>query len=312
MSGIFSITEAHINRLSNEDCVELFGELLHANARQLKIPVSKITFTWKTRADGGIDASVEDGLVEEGDLIIDTETFYQIKSGVTFSPWQLAVIKDELLGDKDEIKENLGSEVQRCFERDGTYVLVCMKKSLTTAEKNEAEENLKTVFVNCGISNPKVKVWGQEKIIGTLYRFPSLILRVTGRDREIFLSHKDWATGDEMRKTLVIGKEQEEFIKTIRESLTDDSEAIHLNVYGETGVGKTRLIFESTKDPFLEPLVVYVDNPRNFKDSRLMTEIIRDETLHVILIIDECQLDDRLYIWEKLKNLNSRIKLVTI
>lgn len=312
MPGIFSITEDHINRLSDEDCVELFGELLHANARQLKIPVSKITFTWKTRADGGIDASVEGGLVEEGDLIIDSETFYQIKSGVTFSPWQPAVIKDELLGDKDEIKENLGSEIQRCFEHDGTYVLVCMKKSLTTAEKNDAEENLKTVFVNCGISNPKVKVWGQEKIIGTLYRFPSLMLRVTGRDRAIFLSHKDWATGDEMGKTLVIGKEQEEFIKTIRESLTDDSEAIHLNVYGETGVGKTRLIFESTKDPFLEPLVVYVDNPRNFKDSRLMTEIIRDETLHVILIIDECQLDDRLYIWEKLKNLNSRIKLVTI
>jgi len=312
MPGIFSITSEHINRISDEDCVELFGELLHANARQLKIPISKVSFTWETRADAGIDASVEDGISEEGDLIVDSETFYQIKSGTSFKPQQPAVIKTELLGTKDEKVENLGAEVQRCFKRNGTYVLVCMKKTLTTDEKNESEENLKTVFTNCGISNPKVKVWGQDKIIGVISLLPSLALRISGRDRAIFLSHKDWAIGDDMTKTLVIGKEQEEFIKTIRESLVNDSDAIHLNVHGETGVGKTRLIFESTKVPFLEPLVVYVSNPKNFKDSYLMSDILRDETYPVILIIDECQFDDRLYIWEKLKNLGSRIKLITI
>lgn len=311
MPGIFSVTGNNINQLPNEDCVELFGELLHANARQLKIPISKITFTWETRPDGGIDATIEEGFVE-GDLIIDQNAFYQIKSGDTFSPWQPAVIKDELLGTKEEKFENLGSEVQRCFLKNGTYVMVCMKKTLTSDEKSKSEENLKNVFTKCGISDPKVKVWGQDKIIGTIHRFPSLALRISGRDRAIFQSHKDWTISDDMKKTLVLGKKQEEFIKTIRDALTDDSEAIHLDVYGETGVGKTRLIFESAKDPFLEPLIVYVENPKNFKDSYLMTEIIRDDTLHVILIIDECSLDNRLYIWEKLKNLGPRIKLVTI
>ena len=84
MPGIFSVTGNNINSLSDEDCVELFGELLHANARQLKIPISKVSFTWETRADAGIDASVEDVISEEGDLIVDSETFYQIKSGVSF------------------------------------------------------------------------------------------------------------------------------------------------------------------------------------------------------------------------------------
>jgi len=129
MAGIFSITGDNINRLSDEECVELFGELLHADARQLKIPISKVSFTWETRADAGIDASVEDGISEEGNLIVDSETFYQIKSGTSFKPQQPGVIKSELLGKKDEKVENLGAEVQRCFQHNGTYVLVCMKKN---------------------------------------------------------------------------------------------------------------------------------------------------------------------------------------
>ncbi len=312
MTGIFSITSEHINHMLDNDCVELFGELLHADSRRLKMPISKISFTWETRPDAGIDASVEEGDFINGDLIVDSKVFYQIKSGISFKPQQLAVIKKELLDTKEEKFENLGREVQRCLKCKGTYVLVCMKKTLTTDEKNNAEEHLKTIFTNCGILNPKVKVWGQDKIIGAIQRFPSLSLRVRGRDKVIFLSHKDWAKGDDMKKTLVIGKEQKEFITTVRETLTEDSKAIHLDVYGETGVGKTRLIFESMRDPFLEPFVVYIENPKKFKDSYLLNEIIRDETLHVILIIDECSSDDRFYIWEKLKNLGSRIKLITI
>lgn len=92
MTGIFSITSDHINRISDEDCVELFGELLHADARRLKIPIPKISFTWETRADAGVDATVEGGISEEGDIIIDSETFYQIKSGLTFKPQEPAVI----------------------------------------------------------------------------------------------------------------------------------------------------------------------------------------------------------------------------
>ncbi len=312
MSSIFSVREDHINNLSPEYCVQLFGELLHSDARRLKLSISKVNFTTKTVPDGGIDASIEDGISQEGDLIIDPESFYQIKSGETFSSWQESEIKEELLHGKPPIKQNLGDEVQRCFERNGTYILVCMKVQLSTQQKKQSEKNLINVLTACGIDNPKVKVWGQDKIIGTIASYPSLVLRLTRKDAPVFQSHQDWSNNHDMQRELVLGKKQKDFIKIIQEALLDDSETVHVHIYGETGVGKTRLVLESTRISFLCPLVIYCSSPKEFLSKSLLNEIIADNKLHCILIIDECYYLDHLNIWNKLASLGSRIKLVTM
>lgn len=245
MSGIFSITGYQLNTLTPDQCTELFGELLQANARRIKLPITSVNFSVKTTVpDGGIDASVTGDLLDRGDLIIEKNVFYQIKSGETFSPWQESVIKKELLDNKEARKENLGEHVKHCFDNDGTYVLVCMKIQITPEQKIRAERYLKEILTQCGISNPKVAVWGQEKIIGSIQSYPSLLLRITGRDRSIFQSHKDWGMEEEMRKPLVLGEEQKRFIQTIQTELNDNSQAIHVNVFGETGVGKLDLFLK--------------------------------------------------------------------
>ncbi|MCE9651695.1 MAG: ATP-binding protein [Nitrosarchaeum sp.] len=312
MSGVFSITGDAINRLSSEDCVKLFGELLHLDARRLELSISKIHFTAKTVSDGGIDASIEDGISEIGDLIIDSESFYQIKAGDTFKPWQESEIRKELLDNKESKQENLGLEVQRCIAQNGTYILACMKVSLTTEQKTKAEMNLKTILGECGVSNPKIKVFDQEQILGIIQKFPSLVLRLTNRNSMTFQTHQEWAQTEEMRKELVLGDEQKKFIVSIHDALFNDSEPIHVNVHGETGVGKTRLILEATRDPFLAPSVIYCSSPRDFLSSSLLATLIRDTSLHCILVIDECDLAERLRIWDQIKNTDNRIKLVTI
>lgn len=313
MNSVFSVSEEDINKLSIEDCVRLFGELLHSDARKMRLSLSKVNFTSKmTVPDGGIDASVEDGIQEQGDLIIDSESFYQIKSGIDFTPWNEPKIRNELLGKKDALKENLGSEVRRCFERKGTYILVCMKLRMTTKNKADTVVNLKKIFEECGISNPKVRIFDQEQIIGVVKSYPSLVLRLTRRDGSIFKSHREWETEDTMRYKLALGSEQEQFVRTVRSILLDDSKSVHLNVYGETGVGKTRLILESTRDPFLLPLVVYCPSPKNCIDSPLLSELVRNDSLHCILVVDDCDHDERIEIWRRLKHLGCRIKLITI
>ncbi len=312
MNSIFSVSEEDINRLSTEDCVRLFGELLHSDARRMRLSISKVHFTSKTVSDGGIDASVENGIQGQGDLIIDSESFYQIKSGKTFTPWNESEIRDELLGKKYALWDNLRSEVQRCFKRNGTYILVCMKRRMTSKNKNDARENLKKIFGECGISNPKIKVFDQEQILRVVKSYPSLMLRLTNRDNSIFESHREWETRDDMRNSLVMGNKQEQFVRTVRSILSADSKAIHLNVYGETGVGKTRLVLESTRDPFLLPLVVYCPSPKNCINSSLLNELVRNDSLHCILVVDDCDYEERVEIWRRLKNLGYRIKLVTI
>ena len=313
MSGIFSITGHQLNQLTPDQCMTLFGELLQADARKIKLPITSVNFSIKTTVpDGGIDASVTGDLIEKGDLIIEKNIFYQIKAGENFSPWQESAIKKELLDNKEVKKENLGEHVQYCFGNNGTYVLVCMKIQITPEQKIQAEGYLKAILTQCGISNPKVAVWGQEKIVGCIQIYPSIALRITGRNEGFFQSHREWGTEEEMRKPLVLGEEQNRFIQTIQTGLSDYSQAVHLNVYGETGVGKTRLVFEATKIPAFLPLVVYCDSPRNFLNSILMRELIRDENMFTILVIDECNSNDRADIWNKLKNLGHRIKLITI
>ena len=313
MGGVFSIREEHINNLSAADCVRLFGELLHSDARRLNLPVSKVGFSTKTIPDGGIDATIEGGLSEEGDLIVDAESFYQIKAGKTFSPWQESEIKNELLGGKDPAIASLGSEVQRCFERNGTYILACMKVQLTPEQKTKAEGHLTKTLASCGIPNPRARVWGQDKIIGAIARFPSLVRRLTGRDGSIFLSHRGWSASREMQRELVLGQKQDGFIKAVRDALLEDSErSIHLNIHGEPGVGKTRLVLESTRDPFLAPLVIYCSSPKELRARPLFNEIIEDPELHCVLVVDECDHLERADVWDRLWDCGSRVKLVTI
>ena len=305
MESIFTIREEHINTISIDNCVRLFGELLHSDARRLKLSISKVHFTTRTVPDGGIDASIEDGVSQEGDLIIDPESFYQIKSGENFTPWRYSAIKNEILDKKNPAMENLGNEVKRCFHRNGTYILVCMKVSLSTEQKTKAEKHLVKIFTSCGISNPKVKVWGQDKILGTIASYPSLALRLKYQTDLMFKPHTVWSNSGEMQKPLVLGEKQKKFIKTIQNALFDDTKSVHLNIYGEPGIGKTRLVLEATRIPFLCPLVIYCISPKEFLSSSLFNLIANDANVNCILVIDECDYRERLNIWDMLSSLGT-------
>ncbi len=109
------------------------------------------------------------------------------------------------------------------------------------------------------------------------------------------------------------GQPQEEFISNIQNALRKDGEATHIRVWGEPGIGKTRLILEGTRAEDLKPLVIYCDSANKFRDSNLMNELLREHNQFTsILIIDECDPDNRSYIWNKLKYCGPRIKLISI
>lgn len=313
MNTIFTVKGENINIFTPDMFVEFYQEMLWADARRIKLPVTKINISTKTNVpDGGIDASVEDASLATGDLIVDKNVFYQIKAGENFSPWQESEIKKELFNNKEIKKEHLASYVKECFEKNGTYVVVCPKIPLTPKQRSDAETHIKGMIAKCSFSDPKVQVWGQDKIIGTLQGFPSLSLRITGRDRTHFQSHSSWSEDEEMRKPFELEEKQKEFIETLRKNLRDDAEAVHVSVYGETGIGKTRLVLEATKEKDIKPLVIYCDSPLKFRNSDLENVILSDNDLHAILIIDECDKENRSRIWDTLKNKGARIKLITI
>lgn len=314
--NIFTIKNDDLNRLSPDDAEDFFRELIWTEARKIGLPISKIHISSKTTtADGGIDAYIEDNdILTTDDLIKQGHTGYQIKAGTSFKPWRDSSVKDELFGGREPVEKNLKSKIKDCLDKDGTYVVVCFKQDPQAQEHDKAVELIYNYLKQCNYDNPKVEVWGQNKLIGFIKPYISLALHLK-RFNNIgwFKTHHQWSTQGDMKKEFKIGDEQEKFIKNIRNDLRNNEEAVHIRVLGEAGIGKTRLVLEATREEDLAPLILYTDNPDKFKNSVLMEEFIRQENhFCVILVIDECTRMDSSYIWNQLEHYGSRIKIITI
>jgi len=315
METIFTVKNEDLARLNPQEAVDFFRELLWAEARRIGIAISKIQVSsWIHVPDGGVDALVEEGIASaQSGLIKAGYTGYQIKTGASFKPWQDAKIKKELFGKKHPSKENLGNSVRDCLDKDGTYVLVCFKQDLPAEQYKEAVGGIKYYFKQCGYQDPKVEVWNQNNLIGFLKVFPSLALEVNQRGRLRFQTHKSWSQEAEMRREFKAGQAQQDFILNMQNGLRKNKEAIHIRVWGKPGIGKTRLVLEATLTDDLEPLVIYCDSASKFRDSDLMNEILKkDNQFTSILVIDECDPDNRSYIWNKLKYCGPRMKVISI
>ena len=311
---IFTVRNGDLTELNQNTSVHFFQKLLWAEARQCNISISKINTPSQVNVgDGGVDATVDDVQIEKGQGIIKQgKTSYQIKAGKSFKPWQKSVIEKELFGkEKPEIK-NLGESIRACLCDKGTYVLVCTGIDLVDSQYRDTVQHIKGFLKGCGYSHPKVEVWSQNTLIGFLQAFPSLALSVNRHDKSSFQTHLSWSRNADMGFPYVSGESQKDLIGKIRDKLREEVNTVHVRVLGEPGIGKTRLVLEATKTPDLAPLVIYC-NATQFRDSELMYEILRDDNnFSTILVIDECDPDNRYYIWNKLQHQGNWIKLITI
>ncbi len=312
---IFTVKNEHLERLDQNTSVEFFQKLLWAEARRLGIEISDITVSsWNNVPDGGVDASVNTDIQITGGqgLIQQGKSSYQIKAGKTFKPWQKSVIKNELFGTKDPGKQNLGESIQACLDVDGTYILVCTGIDPVEPQRSKIRSHIEDYLKQCGYLQPKVDIFMQDTLRGFLERFPSLALWVNRKDRAIFQSHQSWSEDDTMLTQFFPSQSQKELIPKIQNELRSNTSAIHLRVLGEPGIGKTKLVLEATREKDLAALVIYC-TASQFRDRDLMNEILRDDNhFSAILIIDECDPENRFYIWDKLQSRGPRIKLISI
>jgi hypothetical protein len=318
MNNIFTLKNEDLQKFNPQQAVEIFRDLLWVEARRLGIPVNKVRISSRINVrDGGVDAAVEpdgipqpvlpDGLIKIG------RTAYQIKASDSFKPHQNAEIRNELFGKNQPAdKEHLGSSIRDCLDIDGTYVLVCFRQDLVELEWKQAKEHLESYFRECGYKTPKVEVWGQHTLIGFISAFPSLALRVNGHSEAEFQTHRSWSLRDTMLPCLVSGEAQENVIEGIRGELRRSDEPIHIRVVGEAGIGKTKIVLEATRVDDLAPLILYC-NAERFVNSVLMNELLRDDNHYsAILILDECDENNKSLIWNQFKHRGNRVKIISI
>lgn len=311
--NIFTVTNEDLGRLDDRKAVDFFRQLLWAEAHRLGIGLSQINVPSRINVpDGGVDATVNaEPSAAESDIIKPEKNCYQIKSGKAFKPWRKSVIKNELFGSRTPSRQNLGEGIRACLDVEGIYVLVCTGIDLVDKQHLNVLTHLKGYLKSCGYRNPRVEVWSQNNLIGFLQRFPSLSLWVNQRGLLNFQTHGSWAQDASMHLPFVSGQAQEAAIAKIQSELRHAEDTVHVRVWGEPGIGKTRLVLEATRTDDLAPLVVYC-TAAQFRDSELMREIREGSHVSVIVVIDECDPDGRSYIWDKLKRCGPRLKVVTI
>ena len=313
---IFTANEEHLRHLNSIAATDFFRELLRTEALRLPPGSCKINVPRQINAkDGGIDGTVDaDPLVTQSDIIAPGKNGYQIKSGKTFEPWQEAKIKKELFGKRRPLnRDNLGESIRDCLEAEGTYVLVCTGINLSKDQTQKAHSHIeKYLKQECKFKNPKVKVWSQADLIDFLDEFPLLVLGLRGLLKEKLKPHWRWSGVSSMQVPFVSGQSQEKLIEKIQNELQRSDQAVYVPVWGDPGVGKTRLVLEATKTDDLSPLVIYSDSASQFESSVLMDAICSDNNLSAIVVIDGCEPHNQIRIWDELKSQGPRIKLVTI
>ena len=311
---IFTVRNEDLDRLDPSTAVEFFQQLLWAEVRRCGIEISKVNVSRSVSVpDGGVDATVEDAQLEGGQgLIKQGKTSYQIKAGVSFKPWQRSVIQKEFFGTKSPGWKNLGGSIRACLDDCGTYVLVCTGIDLVDPQLRNTREYIEDFLKQCGYSNPKVEVWSQNTLIGFLQTFPSLALELNGRGGVGLQPYKNWSQHADMRVRYVPEQSRDNLIAEIRGELRVTDRAAHIRVWGEPGIGKTRLVFEATEGEEFSPLIIYCRSAAQFESSMLMNAILYNAGLSTIVVLDECDPSSCTRIWNELKHCGPRIKLITI
>ena len=310
----FAPAPGELGKLDSKQGTDLFLKLLRCEAianglgpKDVVLPPSNINVP-----DGGIDAKVENSPVSSS-LLDKGSTYYQIKTGVGFKPWQPSALKKELFGKSNATptKKRLGSEVKNCLEQDGTYALVTFGYDLLPTQHTEVVKLLTDLFNKCGYANPSIRVYGQGQIVGELDKYPSICLDLIGLDDGGFMSIEGWRNNAQMQGKFEPGSERETLIKDIRAALRENA-VQHIRIIGEPGIGKTRLALETLDDNEIGPSIIYVPTGEDFQKSKLFKELLKpDRTYSATLVIDDCDNRDRAQIWSALKGRNS-IRLITI
>jgi hypothetical protein len=310
IDSILTVKNEDLNRLSPDEAVDLFRELLWAEADSLGIGKDLINVPSAiTVADGGIDAQVQDVQKSGGQGIIKQGlTRYQIKTG-EFNLSQARYVREILF--RQNSKE-LKPRVKSCLDKGGTLIAVLFGWDDPEREDEQILGKFREQLagVDQRYSDAKIEIWQQNHLIGFLRPFPALALRVNRRWRGMFETHQEWATHEDMRKGFEAGDHQKELISRLRTELRRGEGPVHIRVWGEAGIGKTRLILEATDTDSLRPLVIY-SGARRFRDSDLMSELLRGE-FKAVLVLDECDPESRAYIWNLVEHHSPRIKLVSI
>lgn len=300
MMNPFSIDHKTIKNLGPEELVNLLRRLLEKEALKAGISSENIIVSGDIYTnDGGIDAK-----------IVGAPTGFEWLPGGS-SGWQS---KAENLGKTKARRtpypkkgaRNLSPGVIRLLEENGTYVLVCGKKDPpdTEAWARAIEEE----FEKKGYPGGKARVYGAGQLASWAQKYPGIVIDIQPALQPC-KSHHRWSLQSDIQTSPFIPDEIRKIeIEKIRDKLTNTSAQHIVRITGNSGVGKSRMVFEALNVKPLKDTVVYVPEAERASQA-LVTYLGESNLSKIILVVDDCDIDQH----DKLvKSCSEYVKIVSL
>lgn len=328
IQGPFDVAETDLMHLTPNESVELFHQLLVAEAIGTALPISAINVPKAiTTADGGIDAEVSfvAGAVMPVGLLREGHVRYQIKTG-KFSLTTLGDIKTLFLqpmfhGRPHSFRpEHLNPRVKSCLDANGTFIAVLFGSDLVGTEDGYGINEMRAFLekIDSKYKSAKVEVLRVNQVCAAIKVVaPALALKLNGlvgndgaqlRDMDFL---RDSCELEVAR--FVLTDDIEKRIAAISAAATTLEGFRHIRILGDAGSGKTHLVFEALAASPSKGLVVYCADAGELDQSQVFAQLMAlSKTARVVLVADECDFDTASVLQARLRRITANFLLITL
>lgn len=302
MPGIWDVSQTEIEKLGGGDGTRLsrfVDRVIGAEMRRYKIPKSELETDQRTVSDGGADTALRVPIADSPSGFFAVPTVWQYKS----SPPSAAKLREE-------IKKPY---VKVLIEKGYAYRLA-IPKMMTPEARDGLLEILKGV-----LKKEHPTGFQEPKIVGADH-LAELVSQTLGLVKEYFrpelldaLALSEWEARTTQKAPRFVDITKRAWLKSAIQRHSDLADAVTnvvLSVVGESGVGKTRIAYQSLRDCGMEDAVLYVDDSN--AAIRIARYLATTSDGNAILVFDEATADGKATLRDILTPCKDRVRVIAI
>jgi hypothetical protein len=278
---------------------EFLNSLLETAAFYSGLPISAVHLNLQINLhDGGADAAVDSAVPEDSTGWMQCPTVWQYKRS--------------RLSDTELLAE-IGKESVRDFISRGYSYRLCVCEEEAAPEVDRKEKILADAQSAIARDVPRPRLLASSHLASWVSQYPALVLTYfhTGNMGNFF-DLRTWMTNiTETTRQFVLADEwratQEDLKKYI--DYSQDPAEVPFFLKGETGVGKTRLAYETVASaPGAAGLVIYCSD----EQAACARYLAMNHHTRSILVADECDVQTRADLKNALGGFKGRVRAVAI
>jgi hypothetical protein len=286
-----------IRELDEYGAVSLARTLCFAEAGWRGLPVGLVSMSGRVKTgDQGIDGHTQFPSTLDSSFPLGNQV-WQVKSGGT-SPSAAVELNPEKHAALIEAIKN-GADYVLFWTNDP----IAITRSTVTTNFTDAVQSVR--------ADAKVTTLFAEEIEQLCYQHPAVLAQHGPVPISGLVGIDVWAPPEFLQIEFQADLSRRETIDLLRQHVAQVGEPSEIHVYGDTGVGKSRLVYEAlSQDGFRERVFVAPDPTA--LDRSLLANMASTRGSSLILVVDDCDADDRRTLTRRVGMARGRVRLITV